>query len=152
MEDSTPDPSVASEARRTFLKKAGLAAGAAWVAPTLWSGPAAAQSGSGPTPIPLPIPPFGLPSGIGTFGGIAWQGGTLEPQPGVWQVTYIPNVPIELVALQLVNPHPATNVGPITPTPGPGTQVPGGAPIVIDGTGPTPQLPSFFDVFIAIGP
>jgi len=155
MAESRAESGAQARDRRSFLKKAGVVAGAAWVAPAVWSGPAAAQGspggGPGGEPIPLPIPPFGLgPFGLGTFGGISWQGRTLEPVPGVWQVTYIPNLAIELLALQLVNPNPATVVGAIAPTPGPGALVPAGGQIVINGVGATPQAPSFFDVFVTL--
>lgn len=152
--------------RRAFLKKAGIAAGAAWVAPAVLSGPASAQTGSGPArirvpwppPPPTPPPPPYPPEGplCGGSGGIAIVAATINPgDPTNWNAQLqVQDVPIELIALQLQGFGPGTPPV-VVPNPGPGVLIPPGGVIGILSApgGPEYQVDSFFDVFYScVGP
>lgn len=146
MAETMPEPEATASNRRSFLKKAGVAAGAAWVAPTVLSQAAHAQ-GSSPARFRVPVPPLGPVEPLGTFGGVPWFGGSQQIGPA-WQSVLIPGVNIGLIDLDLSPPAPITVSPPPSPTPG--TPVPGNSPIIIDGAGPIPIAPSFFDVFVTL--
>jgi hypothetical protein len=163
MAESMPESGALVSDRRRFLKKAGIAAGAAWVAPAVLSGAAGAQGGSGPARIrvpwpPPPPPPPNPPEGplCGGTGGIALVVATINPgDPTEWNVQLqVQDVPIELIALQLQGFGPGTPPV-VVPPPGPGVLIPPGGFIGIASPpgGPEYQVDSFFDVFYScVGP
>lgn len=137
--------------RRRFLKRAGVAAGAAWVAPLVVSQAAHAQSsGVGVARILFPPLDGWQDQDIGCGGALVLQRIGSPPPGSDWAValqrTAPPPppdpIPIEIVALELVSSSPITIVA---PSPSDPLAPPLSPPFGIHGTG-TPPEDSFFDI------